>query len=180
MLDLLDNDYVFEMHTLFKGEFLSPIIHNLNEKYRHHYDDYNEVYHCNHLIHEIKKLTDVTLNYHTIYLNEQCIGIALISYGNLDSTFFLGQDHLIKNPTSAIVLNYFHISQKGQGLGTHWLTKVIMPFYKSQNKETLYLKSSHKNAFSLYERLGKKIGDYTTQSDNHQFQRHGHVYEIKL
>ena len=52
MMDLgKHNGYTFKVSNEFKGEYLVPIIDNLKVKYRDFYDDYDEVYHCNQLVH---------------------------------------------------------------------------------------------------------------------------------
>lgn len=180
MLLRKEQEYRFELHHTFKGEFLSPLIMNLNEKYIHEYDDYDEVYHCNQKIHQILSLPNVTLDFHVLYKGQQCIGIALISHGKLDSEVFLDQKGVIPSPQEAIVLNYFHIYSKGQGLGTQWLRDIILPYYKELKKTTLYLKSSHPKAFPFYLHFGQKIGEYTTQSDNQLFTRSGALFKIDL
>ena len=55
MMDLgKHNGYTFKVSNEFKGEYLVPIIDNLKVKYRDFYDDYDEVYHCNQLVHILK------------------------------------------------------------------------------------------------------------------------------
>ena len=68
-----------------------------------------------------------------------------------------------------LFLNYFHISPKAEKWELLVKKLVIIPHY--QDKEDLYLKSSHSKAFSLYQRLGEEIGSYQTLSDNGEFKR---------
>lgn len=178
MLLRKEEEYRFELHHTFKGEYLSPVIMNLNDKFIHHYDDYDEVYHCNQKIYQISALLNVTLDFHVLYKNDRCIGIALISHGQLDSEILLDQKGLIDIPSQSIVLNYFHICEKGHGLGTKWLKEIIFPYYQDASKKSMYLKSSHSKAFPFYLRLGQKIGAYETKSDNGLFIREGQIFKI--
>lgn len=170
------DNLIFKKETQFKGEFLSPLILNLNDKFINCYDDYNEVYHCNQLIHKLSIDSNITLDYHVLYQNNSCCGIALISFGYLTSPL----SELDVNPDDCIVLNYFHITKSARGTGTFWLNDIILPHYQKLGFKTCYLKSSHQKAFSLYSRLGKKIGEYTTMSDNHQYIRNAAIFEIKI
>ncbi|WP_041139406.1 hypothetical protein [Beduini massiliensis] len=180
MLLRKEEEYRFELHHTFKGEFLSPIIMNLNDKFVNHYDDYDEVYHCNQKIHQIMALPNVTLDFHVLYKNNQCIGIALITHGQVNSEKLLDQKNLIESPQESIILNYYHIYEKGHGLGTRWLKEIIFPYYKSFGKHAMYLKSSHAKAFPFYLRMGQKIGTYKTKSDNGLFIREGQLFKISF
>ena len=57
------NGYTFKVSNEFKGEYLVPIIDNLKVKYRDFYDDYDEVYHCNQLVHILKDDPNVNVDY---------------------------------------------------------------------------------------------------------------------
>lgn len=173
-------DLQFMLFDTFKGEFLSPLIDNLKIKFTNEYDDYNEVYHCNQLIHQLQELPNIHLDYHVLYKNNECVGLALICTGNLKSKYFFSKDNVIEDTKEAIILNYFHISPSARGNGAYWLKEIIMPYYKDLGKTTIYLKSSHQKAFSLYERLGKRIGEYSSWSDNHQYSREGAIFKILL
>lgn len=171
------NGFDFVVSDVFKGEYLNALIDNLKVKYQNNFDDYNEVYHCNELIHKLQKDPDIKVEYHLMYKDKQCLGIAVISSGKIDSIKFFDQE-FFKTNDNDIVLNYFHISPLGRGNGTYWLKEIILPYY--QNKEYMYLKSSHPQAFSLYQRLGQEIGSYTTVSDNGDFKRNGKIFRIRV
>ncbi|MFQ6792598.1 MAG: hypothetical protein ACLRT4_07445 [Thomasclavelia sp.] len=171
------NGYKFIVEKEFKGEYLCPIIDNLKAKYIDGFDDYNEVYHCNQLIHQLNQDSKIKLDYHLMYQEDKCLGLALIATGTIDALEFFDQP-LFKTTDKAIVLNYFHISSQGRGNGTYWLKNIILPYY--QDKDYMYLKSSHPHAFSLYQRLGEVIGEYETVSDNGDFKRKGKLFKIKV
>lgn len=172
-----DNGFVFMVSHEFKGEFLSPLIDNLKVKYQNNYDDYNEVYHCNKLIHVLAADKDVNVDYHVMYQGPDCVGLALISTGKIDAIKYFDQP-LFNKDAANIVLNYFHVAPNARGNGTNWLKNIILPYY--QDKDYLYVKSSHEKAFSLYERLGQTISSYESMSDNNKFKRNGKIFKIKV
>ena len=87
MMDLgKHNGYTFKVSNEFKGEYLVPIIDNLKVKYRDFYDDYDEVYHCNQLVHILKDDPNVNVDYHVMYKYDQCVGLAMVTTGNIDSS----------------------------------------------------------------------------------------------
>ena len=106
-----------------------------------------------------------------MYKYDQCVGLAMVTTGNIDSSKYFDKPVFEQN---AIVLNYFHISPKARGNGNYWLRNVIIPHY--QDKEDLYLKSSHSKAFSLYQRF--RLGHQTY--DNGEFKRTGKIFKIKV
>lgn len=169
------NGYTFNVSHKFKGEYLVPIIDNLKVKYLDGYDDYNEVYHCNHLIHVLEADSNVRVDYHVMYKENQCVGLALVSTGKIDAMKYFGQP--LFDDDDVIVLNYFHVSSIARGNGSYWLKNIIMPCYSGKD---MYVKSSHPKAFSLYQRLGKEIATYQTQSDNGDYTREGKIFKIKV
>ena len=177
MLLATRDKFKFYVTKEFKGEFLIPIIENLKVKYQNNFDDYDEVYHCNQLIHQLNQEPDISIDYHVMYLDEQYVGFVMVSSGKIDANKFFNQP-LFKTTESAVVLNYFHICTQGRGNGTYWLKEIILPYY--QDKEVMYLKSSHARAFSLYQRLGKEIAQYQSDSHNHDYHRVGKIFEIRI
>lgn len=181
-MEIIDqrSGYVFGVAKEFEGRFLAPIIANLLAKSQNGWDDYNEVYHCTGLIEKVKARPDITMDFHVMERDEDCLGIALVSRGEIGSEIFFADKKIIDEPLEAsIVLNYFHVAPSGRGNGEKWLEK-IMDYYQKKGFRFLFLKSSHPQAFSLYRRHGKPIGEYTGSSDNGLYQRTGRIFKILL
>lgn len=53
--------------------------------------------------------------------------------------------------------------------------KNIIKYYKA-----IYLKSSHPKVFSMYNRLGKEVGEYSSKSDNDLVEGKGKIFKIFL
>lgn len=175
------NDINFGVTTEFNSKYLTPIIQNLLFKVENEWDDYNEVYHCCNLIESVRNSKDMNMDFHIMMKDKKYLGIALVSKGNIDyNIFFKEPIPLNENNNDVLIFNYFHISQEGRGNGQLWFKDVIMPYYKSKNFKTMYVKSSHQKVFSLYSRLGEEIGEYTSNSDNQLFVRKGKVFKITL
>ena len=97
MMDLgKHNGYTFKVSNEFKGEYLVPIIDNLKVKYRDFYDDYDEVYHCNQLVHILKDDPNVNVDYHVMYKYDQCVGLAMVTTGNIDSSKYFDKPVVLK------------------------------------------------------------------------------------
>lgn len=175
------NGINFGVTTEFNSKYLTPIIQNLLFKVENEWDDYNEVYHCRNLIESVKNIKDMNMDFHIMMKDKKYLGIALVSKGNIDYNIFFKEPIPLKeNNNDVLIFNYFHISQEGRGNGQLWFKDVIMPYYKSKNFKTMYVKSSHQKVFSLYSRLGEEIGEYTSNSDNQLFVRKGKVFKITL
>ena len=174
------NGISFCVSTEFKTKYLTPIIQNLLFKSENEWDDYNEVYHCCKLIERVKSNVDMNMDFHIMKIDEKYLGIALVSRGIIDyKMFFTEPIQINENDKEILIFNYFHISQEGRGNGEMWLN-IIIQYYKSQHYNVIYLKSSHPKVFSMYNRLGKEIGEYTCSSDNKLFERKGKIFKIRL
>ncbi|MDS0527420.1 hypothetical protein NNC19_17150 [Clostridium sp. SHJSY1] len=170
------NGIDFGISNEFKSEYLTPIIKNLLFKAENQWDDYNEVYHCCELIENVK----MNMDFHIMKKGEKYLGIALVSHGILDyKTFFNESIQINEDTKDILIFNYFHISKEGRGNGEMWL-KNIIEYYKSKHYKAIYLKSSHPKVFSMYNRLGLEIGEYSIYSDNNLFERKGKVFKIIL
>ncbi|MFF2754433.1 hypothetical protein ACFVR1_11895 [Psychrobacillus sp. NPDC058041] len=175
------NGISFGVTSEFNSNYLTPIIQNLLFKAENEWDDYNEVYHCCNLIENIRNNKDMNMDFHLMMKDEKYLGIALVNRGNIDyKTFFKEPIPISENNNDVLIFNYFHISQEGRGNGQVWFRDIIMPYYKSKNFKTIYVKSSHQKVFTLYSRLGTEIGEYTSSSDNQLFARKGKVFKISL
>lgn len=93
--------------------------------------------------------------------------------------FFKEQIDIEEKDNEVLIFNYFHISKEGRGKGEAWF-KNIIKYYNKKNYKAIYLKSSHPKVFSMYNRLGKEIGQYYSKSDNDLFERKGRVFKICL
>ena len=164
----------------FKSEYLTPIIQNLLYKVENEWDDYNEVYHCCKLIEGVKSNKNMNMDFHIMKKDEKYLGIALITSGMIDySLFFKELINIEEEDSKVLIFNYFHISKEGRGNGERWLKKIIQ-YYKEKNYKAIYLKSSHPKVFSMYNRSGKEIGEYSSKSDNNLFERKGKIFKISL
>lgn len=175
-------DVHFCISQEFHGIYLSPLVDNMKDKLiNSSWDDYNEVFHCCRLIHEFSRRPGLVMDFHTMGRGQEYLGLAIISHGNIDPKIYSGSGIHFSEPLKNIILfNYFHISPSGRGNGTFWLRDVIMPWYAKQHYAAMYMKSSHPRAFSLYQRLGAVIGEYSTRSDNGLFERQGRIFRVPL
>ncbi|MEH7124655.1 hypothetical protein V7127_15635 [Bacillus sp. JJ1773] len=175
------NDISFGVATQFDSKYLTPIIQNLLLKAENEWDDYNEVYHCCQLIENVRKNKNMKIDFHVMMEDKNYLGIALVTSGIIDyKVFFKEPISISQNDKDVLIFNYFHISQEGRGNGQIWFRDIIMPYYKSKNFKTIYVKSSHQKVFSMYCRLGTEIGEYTSSSDNQLFMRKGKIFKITL
>ncbi|MBP1044317.1 hypothetical protein I6N95_25235 [Vagococcus sp. BWB3-3] len=120
-------------------------------------------------------------DFHFIRQNQQIIGVLLGTRGELDYRLFFQEVALLEPKGKEVVmLNYFHIAPEGRGNGQFWLKEIILKYYQNEGLSKAYIKSSHPQVFSLYQRLGKQIGEYSSLSDNGLFERQGRVFELSL
>jgi len=174
------DDINFGISNEFKSEYLTPIIQNLLFKAENEWDDYNEVYHCCKLIEGVKNNDNMNMDFHIMKKDEKYLGIALVSSGIIDyKMFFKEPINIEEDHKDVLIFNYFHISKEGRGNGESWFKNIIQ-YYKSKNYKTIYLKSSHPKVFSMYNRLGKEIGEYSSISDNGLFERRGKIFKIMI
>ncbi|ABR35383.1 MULTISPECIES: hypothetical protein [Clostridium] len=174
------NGINFGVSSEFKSEYLAPIIQNLLFKAENEWDDYNEVYHCCKLIENVKSNENINMDFHIMKKDEKCLGVALVSSGILDyKTFFKEPIQINEEDKDILIFNYFHIAQEGRGNGEMWLKNIIQ-YYKSKHYKAIYLKSSHPKVFSMYNRLGIEVGEYSSYSDNNLFHRKGKIFKITL
>lgn len=174
------NGIDFGVSSEFKSEYLTPIIQNLLFKAENEWDDYNEVYHCCKLIESVKNNKNMNMDFHIMKKDGKCLGVALISSGIFDyKIFFKEPIQINEEDKDVLIFNYFHIAQEGRGNGEIWL-KNIIKYYKSKYYKAIYLKSSHPKVFSMYNRLGIEVGEYSSYSDNKLFERKGKIFKIML
>ena len=100
----------YSISNNFNPKFLTPISKNLTDKLNNNWDDYNEVYHCCKLIEKIKENENMKVDFHTLTKNDNYIGIALVTYGNIDFNIFFNTPLNIEEKENEILIfNYFHI-----------------------------------------------------------------------
>ncbi len=174
-------EFRFSVSDVFQSAFLCPVADNVRDKLMHDWDDYNELYHCCSLIHELKERPGLNMDFHLMTRGAEHMGLAIVSHGSVDREMYASSGiHFSEAQESILLFNYFHISPEGRGNGEFWLKDVILPWYAARGYAAMYLKSSHTRVFSLYERLGAAIGIYTAKSDNGLFERPGRIFRIPL
>lgn len=176
-----ENELEFRVTDTFCSKMLRSIFMNTLYKAETAWDDYDEAFHCCHLIEAVKKKPNITMEFHYIACDQRFVGIGLVSYGAIDNNLFFPAEF---NPPEAVdkilIFNYFHISPEGRGNGEHWLRDIILPRYSKKSYEAFYVKSSHPKVFHLYERLGLEVGQYRSESDNGLYLRQGKIFKIPL
>ena len=179
MLKLLLNhiSYSFYVAHGFEMQYLAPIGRYVNWKLGNGWDDYNELYHATAYFSGITAEKDVWVHSHLLTKKNEINGVALIVGGNLrkaESKF------IVENEAKSLVLKYFHIIDRGKGLGKKWLGEILLPQYRDKGFETVYVSSSHPQSFSLYEKFGRCFHEYSLKSDNRLYNRQGKSFAIKL
>jgi hypothetical protein len=114
---------------------------------------------------------------HLLLRDNTILGVLLLLGGELTQ---VESKYRIENEHEAVLLKYFHISDKGKGYGNYWLKSVVFPHYKARGYSKLYTSSSHENSFPFYERLGSVIARYQQPSDNNCYERQGRCFAITL
>ena len=176
-----ENELEFWVTDTFSGKMLTPIIKNVLDKAENAWDDYDEVYHCCHLIESVKRDPKMTMDFHYISRGQSIVGVGLVTHGLIDVPLFFPDTVQFSEPIERmLIFNYFHIAPEGRGNGERWLRDIILPYYYGKGFEALYVKSSHPKVFSLYERLGRQIGEYSGQSDNGLLMRPGRIFRIPV
>lgn len=174
-------DFGYYVADEFASHMLVPLIRNLQDKAEHEWDDYNEAYHGCRLIETVRKHPGMTMDFHYQQKDGKTSGIGIVTRGTLDPSVFFPETFRWPEPDgSAVVFNYFHIAPESRGTGKYWLKNIILPYYAAQGFASLYVKSSHPKAFSLYGRLGSEVGEYRTPSDNGLYLRDGKIFRIAL
>ena len=176
-----ENDLEFWVADTFSGKMLTPILKNALYKAETAWDDYDEVYHCCHLIESVKRDPKMVMDFHYFSRVQSIVGVGLVTHGLIDVPLFFPDTIQFLEPIDKILIfNYFHIAPEGRGNGEHWLRDIILPYYYGKSFEAFYVKSSHPKVFSLYDRLGQQIGEYSSKSDNGLQIRPGKIFRIPI
>ncbi len=177
-----EDGWDYGVTDVFDPAMLRPIIENLKYKQEHEWDDYDEVKHAGSLILSVLTHGGMQMDFHFMIKDDTYSGIALCTTGQLDETLFFGSKlPVIKEEEGEyLFFNYFHIAPDSRGHGEMWLRDVIMPYYGMVGYKAMYLKTSHPRSWSLYSRLGRTVGTYTTYSDNKLYKRKGRIYRLPI
>ncbi len=169
------DDLSFNSYSEFEERFYYPIQFYVNWKQQNDWDDYNELTHSLSFIRQIIREKS-WYKIHTIEKENEIKGVmTLVSAENADSELF---EHFDMEET--ILLKYFHILEKGAGLGSHWLKSVIMPHYYEKGYKNIIVSSSHPKSFNFYRKMGEELKTFTKPSDNKKFQRTCKTFLIPL
>ncbi len=140
-------------------------------------DDYNELYHATRLIEQLKQDPALWFDTHVLYRGDVITGVLFIVGGNI---LKLEHKFKIEQEDQSLLLKYFHIVDKGRGLGTFWINSVVLPYYRNKGFKYIHINSSHPDSFPFYERIGSLNATYVQVSDNNQFKRVGKSFLINL
>lgn len=160
-------DARFVLHTDFKSEFLLPIGQYVNWKLLNNWDDYNELYHAVQFLVTIRDIDGVWFETHTIEKDEAIRGVIIMVGGKVKQV----EPYCDLEEKYTLLLKYFHIVDKGRGLGTYWLNSIIKPHYADKGFRHILVSSSHLQSFNFYEKMGKEVRTFTKHSDNGLFIR---------
>jgi len=170
-------EYTFFVSQAFQHRFLEPAGHFVLWKLTHAWDDDNELAHASRLFELLLKNDSLAVDSHLMMKGEDLKGALFIVRGALEA---IESRYPIGDTKKSLILKYFHIMERGRGIGQHWLKQVVMPYYSKAGFADIYLSSSHPKSFGFYEKFGKEIASYTTPSDNGLLMREGKCFRISL
>lgn len=160
------DDLTFHIHTGFDKKFFSPIRSYVDWKLQNNWDDYDELTHSLDFIYQLIR-NKSWFNIHTLEKQNEVKGVLTIVSADNDDMEHLNN----RKVEQTILLKYFHVVQKGAGLGSHWLRSVIMPYYHKKGYSHILVSSSHPKSFNFYRKFGSELKTFTKPSDNNKFQR---------
>ncbi|WP_339793110.1 hypothetical protein [uncultured Imperialibacter sp.] len=170
-------DWSFFLSEVFHPRFLAPTGHYVQWKLANDWDDYNEMTHATRFFDEAQKKPTLEVDSHLLMKGEELKGALFIIHGDLPS---VESRYPIPEPEKSLILKYFHIMERGQGVGQQWLKDVIMPHYIKLGFTDIYLSSSHPKSFGFYEKFGEQMASYTSASDNRLLTREGKCFRIAI
>lgn len=175
---LLTTDLLtFEVADAFEPRFLAPVAHYVHGKLTSERDDYNELSHALRFFHQAGQSDSLWVDTHLIKQAGDLVGCVFLVGGAVDA---IENRFHINTPEESLLLKYFHIVNKGQGLGQKWLNEVIIPHYRTRGFRHIYVSSSHPLSFGFYGRWGMEIASYSAPSDNGIYMRQGKSFVINL
>ena len=164
-------------------KLMYPVKRYVSEKKQYGmYDDYNEYKNSLKWFQDRKQLilndNKDNVTAYCIKNKNKVIGIIFSVIG--DSVTKLTEVHNIKFNDNECQLICFHIDKRYRGIGKDFLNNYVFKDLKNRNIDTVFIKSSHYRAFSLYEKLGKRVGVYFGLSEHQLYKRQGNIYRIQL
>ncbi|WP_339810558.1 hypothetical protein [uncultured Imperialibacter sp.] len=170
-------DWSFFLSQSFHPRFLAPTEHYVQWKLTNDWDDYNELTHATRFFDEAQKKPTLEVDSHLLMKGGKLKGALFILRGELAT---IESRYPIPEPEKSLILKYFHIMERGQGIGQRWLKEVIIPYYGKLGFADIYLSSSHPKSFGFYEKFGKEIATYTSASDNGLLTREGKCFRVAI
>ena len=171
------NNERFTLNWEFEMKFLSPVGKYVQWKVENNeWDDYNELFHAANFIHNLQKDEQVWFDTHCIEKESSIIGVLLMVGGAIKNL----ESGLVTDEKNTLLLKYFHIVNKGEGLGSFWLDMVIYPYYRAKGYKHIFVNSSHENSFRFYGKLGTLVRNYVRSSDNRLFEREGRSFLLSF
>lgn len=148
------------------------------------YDDWNELTHTikwvENILNSINKDNGDILDIYYLEENTKIIGVIFSLSGSDNILKFKKENDIISKTNKITQLSCFHILKDYRGIGSKWLTDEVLKNLKEEGIEEVYIKSSHNKVLNLYDRIGTRIGNYISISDNKLYQRYGYIYKIDL
>lgn len=169
------------------ASYLSPVEQYCAEKIRKgQYDDWDEAEHTRQwlcgVLDSINTNGHGKLNVYYLEKETEIIGAAFALYESRSLLETLKKDGVAPPNERVAQVTCFHIIEKyrGHGIGKAWLETEILRDLQRLGVQAVYIRSSHHRALPLYERLGKKVGNYISVSDHQLYQRYGYIFQIDL
>lgn len=166
-------------------KLLEPVKDYVEEKkINEMYDDYNEYTNTIAWIEKRKNRIlsgeDTLTAYYIENNQKEVIGIVFSFAGEVSVSKFLEKHNLEVQNHNSCQLVCFHINKNYRGIGKIFLRNYVLRDLKEKRIDTIFIKSSHNRALSLYNKLGEKIGNYIGLSENQLYQRYGYIYKVDL
>lgn len=156
----LSGERQYAVTTRFDPRYLAPVASFVKWKRAHQqWDNYDEHVHAMQFCNELNREPRCWLETHVAYNRDVQVGVMLMAGGELTHL----EKRFMPEPMS-LLLKYFHVADRGQGIGSQWLDTVVMPHYRERGFLRMYVCSTHPASFPFYSRRGRVIGEYTRQS----------------
>lgn len=166
-------------------KLMYPVKKYVSEKKRDGmYDDYNEYKNSLKWFQDRKQsILDDNKDIVTAYCikdNKKVIGIIFSVTGYSVTKLMDRHDMKVDDDSNTCQLICFHIDKNYRGIGKDFLNNYVFKDLKDRKIGTVFIKSSHHRAFSLYEKLGRRVGVYFGLSEHQLYRRQGNIYQVEL